>query len=106
MKNTEVWVSLVEVMPQPGNDALGNAKGAFVNVVALAATERDYKALVEATMAEYGFSIIKYADVARLEAWQKDHQLHPELAHLANQLTSQYPIHFDEFQSYLHEESE
>lgn len=106
MMNTEVWVSLVEVMPQPGNDTLGNAKGAFVNVVALAATERDYKALVEESMAEYGFSIKTYADVARLEAWQRTNRLHPELAQLANQLTSQYPIQFDEFQSYLHEENE
>lgn len=102
MKNTDVWISLVEVQPQPGNDTLADAKGAFVNVVALAPSEREYKFLVETTMAEYGFSIIKYADVARLVDWKRTYQLHPELAQLANGLTKEFPIQFDEFQSYLH----
>ena len=103
MKNTDVWIGLVEVQPQPGNDALGEAKGAFVNVVALAFTDRDYKALVEVTMADYGFSIRTYTDVARLDDWKRTYRLHPELDQLANGLTKEYPIQFGEFQSYLHE---
>jgi len=103
MKRTDVWIGLVEVQPQPGNDALKSAKGAFVNVVALAPTEREYKALVEATTAEYGFSIIKYTDVARLDDWKKTYRLHLELDQLADGLTNEHPIQFGEFQSYLYE---
>lgn len=103
MKNTDIWIGLVEVKPQPGTDALGKAKGAFVNVVALASTERDYKVLVDAAMAENGLSTIAYTDVARLAEWERSNRLHPELAQLANGLTMEYPIQFDEFQSYRHE---
>jgi len=103
MRNTDVWIGLVEVTPQLGNDALGSAKGAFVNVVALASTDRDYMQLVETTMAEYGFSIVKATDVARLDDWKKSNRLHPELARLAKGLTKESPIQFDEFQSYRHQ---
>lgn len=103
MKRTDIWIGLVEVQPQPGNDALRGAKGAFVNVVALAPTEQEYRALVDATMAEYGFSIIKYSDVARLDDWKRSYRLHPELDQLANGLTKEYAIQFGEFQSYIHE---
>ncbi|MBL9007200.1 MAG: hypothetical protein JNJ46_23285 [Myxococcales bacterium] len=103
MKRTEAWIGLVEVQPQPGNDSLKGAKGAFVNVVALAPSEHEYKDLVEATMTEYGFSILKYSDVAPLDDWKRTYRLHPELDQLASGLTKEFPIQFGEFQSYLHE---
>ena len=35
------WIGLCEVRPQPGNDVLEGAIGAFVNVVALGESEEN-----------------------------------------------------------------
>lgn len=102
LKGSEAWIGQVEVKAEPGNDALGNAAGAFVNVVALATSESDYVKLVDAMMNEYGFTIINYTDVARVEEWRKSNRLHPKLAKLAGSLSSENPIQFDDFQSYRH----
>jgi hypothetical protein len=104
MKNTEVWIGQIEVKPEPGNDALRGALGAFVNVVGLASSEDEYLNLVEAAMADYGFSVINCSYVARLEEWKVSNRLHPSLAELVCGLTGENPVLFDEFQSYRHAE--
>jgi hypothetical protein len=101
MKSTEVWIGRFDVRPKPGNTALGSAKGAVVNVVALARDEREYLRLVEEAMTEYDFEVLHHEDVATLARWTVANRLHPQLAGLANQLTEEFPIQFDEFQSYL-----
>lgn len=104
MSDTDTWIGKVEVKPRPKNKLLGRAKGAFVNVVALASSEQDYVNLVDVTMERYGFLVVGIQDVTRLNIWTLSNTLDPELAKLARGLTLEFPIQFDEFQSYRHEE--
>jgi hypothetical protein len=105
MKNTDIWIGRFDVKPRPGNDALGVAKGAIVNVVALATDENDYIQVVKAAMDGYEFDILRHEDVARLSEWTKENRLYEGLENLVRSLTSEYPIQFDEFQSYLHDDA-
>lgn len=105
MKSTDIWIGRFDVKPRPGNDALGIAKGAFVNVVALATDEDDYVQIVKAATDNYGFDIVRWEDVVRLSEWTKNNNLHRELEELARSLTREIPIQFDEFQSYLHDDA-
>lgn len=100
MSTRQVWFGRVDVIPDEGNDVLDGARGAVVNVVALASSEADYLALVRSTMSEYGFTVVHHEEVMPLADRPKSKQLVPELAALARGLTPEYPIQFDEFQSY------
>lgn len=97
MSNMEIWYGRFDVKPLPGNAILGDAKGAYVNVVALAVDQEGYVRLVKKTMREYEFEVIGYEDVERV----RDRRLHPYLDQLARNLTAEAPIQFDEFQGYL-----
>ena len=100
-----MWIGRFDVKPLAGNNDLGSAKGAIVNVVALAADEDDYVRLVAATMTEYEFEIVGYEDVAPLNEWLKENRVHPDLQQLARGLTAEHPIQFDEFQSYVSDDA-
>lgn len=94
------WIGLCDVRPLRGNDVLEGANGAFVNVVALAESGEGFQRLVCKTMREYQFSVEAIEDIVTVEGLQQRDGLIPELLTLAQSLTDEYPIQFDEFQSY------
>jgi len=104
MKSTEVWIGRFDVKPRLGNDALGAAKGAIVNVVALATSDDGFLQMVKSAMNEYEFDTLHYDDVTPLVEWRRNNTLDEGLEDLVNSLTSEFPIQFDEFQSYLHDD--
>ena len=102
MSDTEIWIGLFDVKPLPGNASLGASKGAYVNVVPLAADRESYVRLVKETMREYEFDVIGHEDVERLaDRLQNNNRFHPDVGQLARSLTDEAPIQFDEFQGYL-----
>ena len=42
-----VWIGLAEVLPLPGNDGLGTAAGAIVNLIASAESSDQFARMVE-----------------------------------------------------------
>ena len=42
-RETNLWIGKVEVRPQEGSSTLGNAKGAFVNIVTWARDAEDFR---------------------------------------------------------------
>ena len=105
MKSTDIWIGRFDVMPSPGNDALGVARGAIVNVVALATSGDSFIQMVKAAMNDYEFDTLRYDDVARLSDWTKNNRLDEGLESLVKSLTNEFPIQFDEFQSYLRDDA-
>ena len=67
-----IWIGLAHVRPDPGNDSLEGAIGAFVPVLALAEDERDYVNKVTATLQRYEFSVIEIDDIELFEK-RKEH---------------------------------
>lgn len=105
MKNTDIWIGRFDVKPRAGNDTLGYAKGAVVNVVGLASDQDAYMELVAAAMDAHNFEVLRFDDIARLASWKTKNSLHPELCRLADGLTIEEPIQFDEFQSYVSDDA-
>ena len=104
MKSTEVWIGRFDVKPRPGNDALGAAKGAIVNVIAVATSGDSFIQMVKSAMSEHEFDTLHYEDVTPLVYWRKNNTLSEGLEDLVNSLTSEFPIQFDEFHSYLYDD--
>ena len=57
-----VWVGLVEVVPEPGNEAQLEGAGAYVQVVAPASSEGEFRRAAETLFAEGGFRVIGISD--------------------------------------------
>jgi len=105
-RNRQKWIGLAHVKPQPGNDTLGNALGAFVPAVALAGSARDYAQQVTAALNSEGFDVPEIEDIETLAKRARKHSLPPDFLILVEGVTEENPLAFDTFQSYLSEDSE
>jgi hypothetical protein len=56
-----IWIGLFEVAPQAGTEF--DAAGAYVQIVASAASESDYVSCAQAALAAVGFDAIEWEDV-------------------------------------------
>ena len=54
----EVWIGLVEVVPDEGNDIFEGAPGAYSNVLALASSVADYMAVTAAAFQRRGLTAV------------------------------------------------
>ena len=59
----KLYIGLVGVRPMEGNDCLGDSRGAFVNVIALAEDEEDYLRQLEEALEEFRFYRDEIEDV-------------------------------------------
>ncbi len=75
----EIWIGLVGVTPQPGNNLLGDAKGAYVNVLASATSAAKYTTKVKGALKEIGLNLIEIDDLEplseRLSKWTVDEEI-------------------------------
>ena|SRR5436309_3098777 len=55
----EIWIGLVEVRPLGGCELLDNARGAFINIVAWAASSDEYTSKVESSSAELSLFVVE-----------------------------------------------
>lgn len=60
------WIGMAHVRPRPGNDALGDAKVAFVVSIAWADSVRDYSEQVTAVLNNYDFDVLEIEDIETL----------------------------------------
>jgi hypothetical protein len=58
-KKKELWIGKVEVRPLKGSRTLGDAKGAFVNVVTWASDARDFRRNADLVLGELGLFIVE-----------------------------------------------
>jgi hypothetical protein len=59
----ERWSGIARVMPRPGNNALGDARGAFVGIAALARDEQDFRGKVAAFLSALDFELDALEDM-------------------------------------------
>ena len=62
------WSGVAEVVPHPGNELLGDADGAYVGVVGLAASQRDFVERVRTAFFAMEFDVLDIADVEFIES--------------------------------------
>lgn len=97
-----VWVGLVGVTPQPGATKVlsAAAKGAFVNALAYAADEAEYKTAVEQALGGLGLTPYEFEDVEtfseRISKWEVDEALRD----LADEVVATGDVRFGTFHNY------
>jgi hypothetical protein len=97
-----VWIGLVGVTPRPGADCVLNdaAKGAFVNVLAYATNEAEFRSEVEQALHDLGLTAHEFEDIERfaerLAKWEVD----DELQALADEVEATQGVRFGTFHNY------
>jgi hypothetical protein len=80
--NREVWIGLVEVVPEDGNDIFGGAPGAYANVLAVAASVDDYMAVTAPALLQEGLVAVGVDDPEPLRERRSRMQLSDEILDL------------------------
>jgi hypothetical protein len=62
----EVWIGLVEVTPHDGNNALGDARRGYTNVLVVASSLPDYEAQVVKALGESDFRVVEISEAEPL----------------------------------------
>ena len=103
-KRKELWIGLVEVIPDLGNEMLEGARGAFTNAVTLASSASEYNRLVKAEMKAHGFQVRKIVDGEPLSVRCDGCELDPNWREIADKAAKTGQVVCGEFFSYLAEE--
>jgi len=97
-----VWISLVGVTPQPGAKRVlsAAAKGAFVNALAYAADEAEYKRAVEQALGGLGLAAHEFEDVEMFSERTSKWEVDDELRALADEVGATGDVRFGTFHNY------
>ena len=101
----DAWIGLVNVIPLPGNNDLLGAKGAYVNVLALASNSDDFRAVVNSEFSAHKFYVVSIEDVERLAERVKHSPLDQELCAIADDVMRTGNIGFGAFHAYQEDET-
>jgi len=103
MVEREVWIGLVEVAPEEGNNMFEGALGAYVNVLALASSVEDYMAVTAPALLHRGLIAVGVDDPEPLRERQAKFQLRDEIVQLGEQAQTGEVV-WDRFHSFESEE--
>ncbi len=78
----EVWIGLVEVVPDEGNDIFDGALGAYANVLALADSVEDYMGVTAAALERQRLIAVGLDDPEPLRERQSREHLSDEIIEL------------------------
>jgi hypothetical protein len=95
--NKELWIGGARVMQPKRNGILGDADGAYVNVIALASGKSDFRSQVKRSLEELGLILKRLKDAELLAERLKKHTLHKGLHVLAEEVRCTGSIRFDVF---------
>lgn len=97
----QVWIGLVGVTPVSGSKALGNAKGAFVNALALVADESEYQHAVQRALDSLGLVAYEFEDVETFLERDGKSCVDESLRSLAQEVSTTGGVRFGTFHNYL-----
>ncbi len=101
MSSSEKWIGVASVRPVLGKEPLGpGVKGAFVTIVALAASATAFEAAVRDALAQYDLLLDALEDVDRLERRVASFAVDPVLLRDAEQIPVSTTFVFGGFHSY------
>ena len=101
----DIWIGLVNVIPMPGNNELMSAKGAYVNVIALASSSDDYDAIVKSELSKLDFFVVSTEDVELLTERVKHSTLAQELYSIADDVKRTGDLGLGTFHAYQEDET-
>jgi hypothetical protein len=84
----EVWIGLVEVVANDGNDIFGGAAGAYANVLCLASSVDDYMAVTAPVLLREGVVAVGVDEPEPLRERRSREQLSDEILALSERAAS------------------
>jgi hypothetical protein len=96
----DVWIGLVGVGPLPGNTCLGDAKGAYLNALALVSTSEEYRDAVTDWLRQLALFPFEFDDIERFDDRLAREELGDELCALAAKTRRSGRVTFDRFQRF------
>jgi len=96
----EVWIGLAHVKPNPGNDLLDGARGAFVPVLALASCVEEFTSKVMGLLRKYNFRIPEIEDIEPLKIRLARGPVDSAIVKLASSISEDNNVAFSSFETY------
>ena len=95
-----IWIGLVHVSSLPNNDLLGNAKGAYVNVLALANNPNDFTNKVKESIIDLGLDFIELEDAELFSERIENYEVQENIKILATEVIKSKEVRFGDFHTY------
>lgn len=97
----EVWIGLVGIIPQEGNESLGvHAAGAYVNVLSLARDRNDYQQIIESEFGKRGFQVFDLEDVEPLQDRVQKYDVERSVIELGEEVTRTGRIQYGTYHTF------
>ena len=93
----KIWFSLIDVKSASDSKTLGDARGAYTNVIAIAIDVNEFKHLLTNILFEYGLELVGYERIEHISI----NDLSEELYNLSLELSETNPILLDDLQAYM-----
>lgn len=94
------WAGTVEVIPNRGNDLLGEATGAYVAAIGLARSESEFRFALKRAMGALDFEVIDIDDVRQFGLMTDLGDFDSTLRDRVNGLREDNPIELGSFHAY------
>jgi hypothetical protein len=102
-----VWIGRIDVQPQPGNEALGEAAGAYVHAFIPADSSEEFVAVATRIFEGADYDVVGIEDVEPFEERRQRTEQDPRLVEIARQVeASQEPAVDDEWFAYADDEAD
>ena len=95
-----LWIGGARVVQPKRHGTLGDADGAYVNVIALAAGRSDFRLQIKNALEELNLTLVRLADAELLAERLEKHTMHKELHVLAKEVNRTGSIRFDVFHTF------
>src|ERR1035437_1981787 len=94
-----IWIGLAHVSNLHNNTLLGNAKGAYVNALALASNPIDFTNKVKESIIDLGFDFIELEDVELFSERIENYEVQENIKILATEAIKSKEVLFGNFHS-------
>lgn len=101
----EVWIGLADVAPYAGNNILGSAKGAYVNVVVMAESRSAFQEAATLALDRIGLFVKSFGNVQSKSHYFETHSSSDEFAEIFADAEKDEAVHFHTFHSYKDDET-
>lgn len=98
------WVGLVHCLPAKDELIMGHGIGCYVQVLAIAKSEKDYCSIVENAIGNIGYILSSIDDILEIDDYYKENNKNTDIAIIWKELSADKPVLFDEMFTYISED--
>jgi len=95
-----IWIGLAKVSSIPGANLLDGAKGAYVNILAIASTSSEFKAKAKKAVEDLGLNFNQIEDIEIFSERIKNYELTGIIKNLAKEVNKTKELRFGNFHTF------